>query len=487
MGLGFLDEFLDWLENHEAAVSSIVCCGCGFISLAWSVVNPGLNPSRFYASGCAGLFGVGAIATAIKGLKEEERSIIRRDTQEEIFGLYQAAEIQTVQNVLFPPSPMPPTPDIYNQYYQMQLGQNPEQLDFYNWDGLADEASGILVGGNSGSAKTSLGAGFIVGKLTAVTPAEVIVLDIHQRKNIIWKQMGFPRVESDVEVIYQVLCWLIEEIERRKHQDGHPIIVCLDEINDTLSELEQLDTISPLPGKQKRRNTFIYAIRKLSNARKFDICLLGLMQSHNTEAIGIDGKFRNNFLLILCGASARGEIDNKWKHDDPRFLHIKDTAYSAVISGSNPLQIAEHPTHKHHAQYKKKGNAPANLIQPRFLDKSSIPVFESEQSEDFDEDYQPRQPSKPEPHLPRFNFDKPPLDPNYPNLSIEQAKIVRWVGKQGGKVKLNEMLKGLTISSDGERWTKQNYLNACRFIADKGYLLMTTEGETIWLEAPTPS
>ena len=127
------------------------------------------------------------------------------------------------------------------------------------------------------------------------------------------------------------------------------------------------------------------------------------------------------------------------------------------------------------------------MIQPRFLDKSSIPVFESEQSEDFDEDYQPRQPSKPEPHLPRFNFDKPPLDPNYPNLSIEQAKIVRWVGKQGGKVKLNEMLKGLTISSDGERWTKQNYLNACRFIADKGYLLMTTEGETIWLEAPTPS
>ena len=483
--MGFLDEFLDWLENHEAAVSSIVCCGCGFISLAWSVVNPGLNPSRFYASGCAGLFGVGAIATAIKGLKEEERSIIRRDTQEEIFGLYQVAEIQTVQNVLFPPSPMPPTPDIYNQYYQMQLGQNPEQLDFYNWDDLADEASGILVGGNSGSAKTSLAAGFIVGKLTAVTPAEVIVLDIHQRKNIIWKQMGFPRVESDVETIFQIMKWFIDEIERRKQEDGHPIIVCLDEINDTLSELEHLDLVKPLPGKEKRRNTFIYAIRKLSNARKFDICLTGFMQSHNTEAIGIDAKFRNNFLLILCGASARGEIQNVWKHDTPGFQYIKNAAYPVVISGSNPHQIAEHPTHKHHTQYRKKGNAPANLIQPRFLDKSSIPVFESvEQSEDFEEDCQP---SKPEPQLPRFNFQKTPLDPDYPNLSIEQAKIVRWVVKQGGKVKLNEMLKGLTISSDGERWTKQNYLNACRFIADKGYLLMTNEGETIWLESPTPS
>jgi hypothetical protein len=299
--------------------------------------------------------------------------------------------------------------------------------------------------------------------------------------------MGFPRVESDVETIFQIMKWFIDEIERRKQEDGHPIIVCLDEINDTLSELEHLDLVKPLPGKEKRRNTFIYAIRKLSNARKFDICLTGFMQSHNTEAIGIDAKFRNNFLLILCGASARGEIQNVWKHDTPGFQYIKNAAYPVVISGSNPHQIAEHPTHKHHTQYRKKGNAPANLIQPRFLDKSSIPVFESEQSEDFDEDYQPRQPSKPEPHLPRFNFDKPPLDSDYPNLSIEQAKIVRWVVKQGGKVKLNEMLKGLTISSDGERWTKQNYLNACRFIADKGYLLMTTEGETIWLEAPTPS
>ncbi len=475
--------FLEWLENHEAAVSSIICCGCGFISLAWSTVNPGINPSRFYSAGVTGLFGVGAIALSIKGLKEEERNIIKRDTQDEIYGLYQAAEVQTVQNILFPPSPM--SPGGMNTYYQMEFNQLPEQLDFYNWENLADEACGILVGGNSGSAKTSLAAGFIVGKLTAVTPAEVIVLDIHQRKNIIWKQMGFPRVESDVETIFEVMKWLINEIERRKYEDGHPLIVCLDEINDTLSELEHLDVIKPLPDKTKRRNTFIYSIRKLSNARKFDICLLGFMQSHNTEAIGIDGKFRNNFLLVLCGASARGEIDNKWKHDDPRFLHIKNTAYPVVISGSNPFQIAEHPTHKHHTQYRIKGNAPANLIQPRFLDKSSIPVFESvEQSEDFEEDCQP---SKPEPQLPRFNFQKTPLDPDYPNLSIEQAKIVRWVVKQGGKVKLNEMLKGLTISSDGERWTKQNYLNACRFIADKGYLLITTEGETIWLESPTPS
>lgn len=242
-------------------------------------------------------------------------------------------------------------------------------LAFYDWDKLADESSGILIGGNSGSAKTSLGAGFVIGKLTKSRPAEVIVLDIHASKNPIWEQMGFPRVESDIETIYQILCWLIEEVENRKDKDGHPIIICLDEINDTMSELAQLDIVKPLPTKEKRVKTFTYAIRKLSNARKFDICLIGFMQSHNTEAIGIDGKFRNNFLLILCGASARGEIQNLWKHDSPEFQYIQNAAYPVVICGSTPHQIAEHPTHKHHLEYKKKGNAPEGLLQPVFLNK----------------------------------------------------------------------------------------------------------------------
>lgn len=406
--MGILDDFINWLENHEAAVSSLICCTGGFVALSWSTVNPGLTPSRFYSAGVTGLFGAGAVALSIKGLKEEERSIVRRDTQDEIFTIYQAAEVQTVQDALFPPTPIPAPPGVTNSYYQMEFNQLPEQLDFYNWDWLADEASGILVGGNSGSAKTSLGAGFLVGNLTQSNPAEVIVLDIHASKNPIWKQMGFPRVESDAETIYEILCWLIDEIERRKHQDGHPMIVCLDEINDLLSEIEQLDIVKPLE-KGKRRTTFIYAIRKLSNARKFNICLIGFMQSHNTDAIGIDAKFRNNFLLVLCGASARGEVENKWQHTDPRFLYIKNAPYPVVISGSNPLQIAEHPTHKHHKQYKKKGNAPANLIQPRFLDKKSIPVtFESVS---YAENNKPRKTESNEPKLPNFNLEKSPEPP----------------------------------------------------------------------------
>ena len=170
---------------------------------------------------------------------------------------------------------------------------------------------------------------------------------------------------------------------------------------------------------------------------------------------------------MLCGASARGEIQNVWKHDTPGFQYIKNAAYPVVISGSNPLQIAEHPTHKHHAQYRKKGNAPANLIQPRFLDKSSIPVFELVgQSEDFEEDYQPRQPSKPEPHLPRFNFDKAPKKPkvnqiiNGVELQPEWLEILE-LAKQNGSISTRDVYR----SALGQR-LKLNAITA-RYILDK--------------------
>lgn len=332
------------------------------------------------------------------------------------------------------------------------------QPEFYNWDGLADEASGILIGGNSGSAKTSLGAGFVVGRLTAVNPAEVIVLDIHATKNPIWQQMGFPRVESDIETIYQILCWLIDEVENRKTKDGHPLIICLDEINDTISELSQLDTINPLQGKEKRIKTFSYAIRKLSNARKFDICLIGFMQSHNTEAIGIDGKFRNNFLLVLCGASARGEIQNVWKHDDPRFRYIQNTAYPVVISGSNPHTIAEHPTHKHHTQYRKKGNAPSNLTSPRFLDKSSIPVFEMVENYGSDEQETPKQSPKASITSPSFDIrklDKTPENDSNPDDKFMQI-LAFCQGKESVSVRdVQRSSVGSNLSADAIKYAFQ--------------------------------
>ncbi len=441
--------------SNVSTISSGLWIATGTLGLIWGLSQPYPSPNKFYG------FAAGAVASTIgtvlsyPAMKRAERQIIREQTCDTIYDIGEAAIVETYKQAVFP-SPKMPDLTINNHILGM-MGESAIEpsLDFYNWEGLSDEASGILIGGNSGSAKTSLGAGFIVGKLTAVKPAEIIILDIHASKNPIWQQMGFPRVESDVESIYQILCWLIDEVERRKHQEGNPLIICLDEINDTISELFQLDIVKPLPGKEKRTRTFSYAIRKLSNARKFDICLIGFMQSHNTDAIGIDGKFRNNFLLVLCGASARGEIQNIWKHDDPRFQYIQNTAYPVVISGSNPHTIAQHPTHSHHPQYRKKGNAPANLIQPRFLDKSSIPVFEMAKNLIDDEQPRQQQPPKTATTSPSFDIRKleksPDNNTNPDDLFMQVLKFCQ--ENNGATVRdIQRSSIGSNLSSDAVKY-----------------------------------
>lgn len=444
--------------SNILTISSALWIGTGTLGMVWGLSQPYPSPNKFYG------FTAGAIAASIgtaltyPAMKRSERHIIREQTCDTIYDIGEAAIVERYKQAVFP-TPRMPDLNIHNHILGMMGEPSTEpSLDFYNWEGLSDEASGILIGGNSGSAKTSLGAGFVVGKLTAVRPAEVIVLDIHASKNPIWQQMGFPRVESDVETIYQILCWLIDEVERRKYQEGNPLIICLDEINDTISELSQLDIVKPLPGKEKRVKTFSYAIRKLSNARKFDICLLGFMQSHNTEAIGIDGKFRNNFLLVLCGASARGEIQNVWKHDDPRFQYIQNTAYPVVISGSNPHTIAQHPTHSHHSQYRKKGNAPSNLIAPRFLGESSIPVYDCVESFIDDEQPQQQQPPKTSPNSPSFDIrkleKKPDVNTNPDDLFMQILEFCK--GKDGVSVRdIQRSPVGANLSSDAVKYVFQ--------------------------------
>lgn len=71
--------------------------------------------------------------------------------------------------------------------------------------------------------------------------------------------------------------------------------------------------------------------------------------------------------------------------------------------------------------------------------------------------------------------------PEYPDLSDEQIKIVKFVEKQGGECKLNEILKGLTIVVNRERWTKEKYTHALHSIKNKGYLNLRVERETIWV------
>jgi hypothetical protein len=411
-------------------------------------------------------------------MKRTERGVIRQDTADQIFDIGEAAIVERYKQAVFP-TPRMPDLNIYNHVLGMMPEEEP-QLEFYNWTDLQYEANAIIVGGNPGSGKSTIVGGFIAPMISRLAESEIIVCDPDANSNR-WTEYGYTRIVSDYGAIYQTLIAVATEKENRKTSGKkHQIILIMDELNDCQGAWRSMFN-------RAEYNQAIEAIRTLGNARKYNITPIILMQSHNVEDIGLSRKYRNQFAVILACASARDEVQNIWKQNDDRWQWVNNNPYPCVLVGSIPTQIAQHPTHSHHQQFRKVGNAPSNILSPIFGDIQSIPDFQNVETET---NYKaPNVEPKPQSKSMSFDLSKPPepTKSDYPDLSIEQAKIVQWVIKQGGKVKLSEMLKGLTITCDGERWTKQNYLNACRFIADKGYLLMTTEGETIWLESSTPS
>ena len=464
--------------SNPLLLSSALWTATGAAGMFWGLSQPYPSPNKFYG------FGMGAIASTIgvilsyPAMKRTERGVLRQDTADQIFDIGEAAIIERYKQAVFP-TPRMPDLNIYNHVLGMMPEEEP-QLEFYNWTDLQYEANAIIVGGNPGSGKSTIVGGFLAPMISRLSESEVIVCDPDANSNR-WQEYGYTRIVSDYGAIYQTLIAVATEKENRKTSGKkHQIILIMDELNDCQGAWRSMFN-------RAEYNQAIEAIRTLGNARKYNITPIILMQSHNVEDIGLSRKYRNQFAVILCCASARDEIQNIWKQNDERWQWVKNNPYPCVLVGSIPTQIAQHPTHGHHQQFKKVGNAPSNILSPVCGSIQTIPDFQNMESKPVNQS--PNTEQKPQSKSMSFDLSKPPepTKSDYPDLSNEQAKIVQWVIKQGGKVRLSEMLKGLTITCDGERWTKQNYLNACRFIADKGYLLMTTEGETIWLESPNPS
>jgi hypothetical protein len=214
---------------------------------------------------------------------------------------------------------------------------------YYDWNNIEDEAVGFLICGNSGSAKSSL-ATWLAGHLTATTPMGVIALDPHY--NDCWELAGITAI-GKIEKIEAVITWLICELDRRcdlkglKQPLGDPLLVITDELNAALERFENPKTIES-------------AMRRLgSEGRKFGLTFVGINQSSNASALGIDAKYRSNYALILLGQSARTH---------PKFKDIlADVAYPCVLDGSISPAVATHPTHGEYKVFKKVGNPPKNL------------------------------------------------------------------------------------------------------------------------------
>lgn len=247
-----------------------------------------------------------------------------------------------------------------------------EGVEKYNWEQIVDENC-LLIGGEPGSAKTSVVAGYIVPKISQAIESEIIVLDSHAKKND-WQGMGYHRVVNDYEQIYDCLLWLDEERERRRNSsDSHHLIICIfDEINDMWSYLERQDK----QNKTKRLSHAQLILQTLLNCRKFDIQIIGMMQSHLCEDIGLSGAIRRQAMIILLNGAAREEASrskNKLSGEQYGYLTDKNRPYCCLITGYQNMQIADHPTHGHHTYFAKKGKKPENISEPKLWGIISIP------------------------------------------------------------------------------------------------------------------
>jgi hypothetical protein len=219
-------------------------------------------------------------------------------------------------------------------------------------------------------------------------------------------------------------------------------------------------------------NQAIEAIRTLGNARKYNITPIILMQSHNVEDIGLSRKYRNQFAVILACASARDEVQNIWKQNDPRWQWVSQSPYPCVLVGSIPTQIAQHPTHGHHQQFKKVGNAPSNILSPVCGDIQSIPDFQNGDAEPvYRSEETPKQPPKTATPSPSFDIKK--LDKKPENDSNPDDKFMQILefckGKESVSVRdVQRSSVGANLSSDAIKY-------AFEWLETNGYGTVTTE------------
>lgn len=215
-------------------------------------------------------------------------------------------------------------------------------LELYNWESVRTEACGLLICGNSGQGKTSI-AKLIAGILTNQKPALVLVCDPHANRNR-WEESGLQPIH-DYKQIEQTLYWAESELNRRREPGAEPgqrFILILDELGECFDYFEDVPRIKRI-------------IRQLgTRPRKYDACAIILNHSDNCEAIGLDAKYRDNYLQISLGALAR----KRFKQNTPEYAYLQSQAYPCAVGGPRPWVCAKHPTHGDYSEFKTEGLPP---------------------------------------------------------------------------------------------------------------------------------
>lgn len=257
------------------------------------------------------------------------------------------------------------------------LNSSDEEISFYNWDKVeTDAAGGILVCGGTGYGKSSI-ALWLAGKLTQSKPAKVLVLDPHCNANN-WIESGLKTI-NDYEEIESTLQWLAgrknSEIDRRRllpkeEMKKQPrLIIIGDELGACLVNFDKPKEAS-------------LALQRLGSegGRKYSVFFIGLNQSPNVEALGIDKRYRQNFFMICVGQFAVGTFNKGTVERN----HLDSVPYPCAVGGSVVERVAIHPTHSDYKEF-KEGNPPQNSLPIQQLDWEESDRDDTESSKESPE------------------------------------------------------------------------------------------------------
>ena len=444
-------------------ISSALWTATGAGLMCWGLSQPYPSPNKFYG------FGMGAIASTIgvilsyPAMKRTERKVIRQDTADQIFDIGEAAIIERYKQAVFP-IPRMPDMNIYNHV----LGMFPEQEvedrpPIVPFDSILDRGVGICLFGDSGSGKSSA-AKYLIGLASQGSEIKLIVADPHYDGGGDWGNDTL--IIDDYDLILKCLRASLDELDRRKVQrkqgvKSFPKLVFI---------WDEWPSVRVSAKRAKLDICEEAVIRLGSECRKYDMLSIFCSQSGNTKAMGLEGMgdFLQNFSLIRLGKISIKHAKNL---PDQRVLNcLQNAGYPCLVDDD----LSIHPTHGNYQQF-KNGQPPLNLLPVRTIPVSLEEILGARITA--------KPESKPKTQSMSFDLSKPPepTKSEYPNLSNEQQRIVKFVEKQGGECKLNDILKGMTITVDGERWTKENYTHSLYYIESKGYLKLRVEGETIWV------
>lgn len=229
-----------------------------------------------------------------------------------------------------------------------------KSLQFYDWEDLPDENTGIMIAGNAGSGKTSVCC-WVLGKLTERKPAIIEVLDPHGGINKIWHDLGMNPICEYDEIEARLIAAIAElDLRRARAKRGEPIgqqyIFVCDELDSCLDNFQNPEMIAK-------------AIKRLGKeGRKYDLSLIFITHTSNAGVKGIDAQERNCYVNILLGGTAANYTRYNYKRTDSESLFLNNQAYPCiVVSGGFPTP-AIHPTHGTYTKFKKQGNPPLNLL-----------------------------------------------------------------------------------------------------------------------------